>query len=297
MIFINNYEFSAKVKNIATNCKTLYVLGCPGAPLNAANRRRYTQNYSYNRRQNRVDKISSSSSDIFGFDDAFLVKSVLWGWNGNKKDNYGGAKYESNGVPDIGADAMIKRCSDVSTNFNKTDVGEIVWRRGHVGVYIGNGLAVECSSKWADKVQITGVSNISENRAYNNREWTKHGKLPYINYISADDHLNQLAREVINGKWGSGDETKRKITEAGYSYDDVINRANEILVSIRILVGDIYGNKKIASSDARLILRAALSDDTLYSIQNAIDDSNKDKKMSAAEARSILQKAVVISNK
>lgn len=295
MIFINNYEFSAKVKNIAKNCNTLYVLGCPGAPLNAANRRRYTQNYSYNRRQNRVDKIISSSSDVFGFDDAFLIKSVLWGWTGNKKDNYGGAKYESNGVPDIGADAMIKRCIDVSANFNKIDIGEIIWRQGHVGVYIGNGLAVECSSRWADKVQITGVSNISENRAYNNREWVKHGKLPYINYISADEHLNHLAREVINGKWGFGDETKKKIADAGYSYDDVINRANEILVSIRILVGDIYGNKKIASSDARLILRAALSDDTLYSIQNAVSDDDNNKKITIALARTILQKAVGFS--
>ena len=295
MIFINNYEFSAKVKTIAINIKTLYVLGCPVAPLNAQNRRRYVQNYSYNRRQNRVDKISAASSDVFGFDDAFLIKSVLWGWTGNKKDNYGGAKYESNGVPDIGADAMIKRCIDVSTNFNKIDIGEIIWRRGHVGVYIGNGLAVECSSRWADKVQITGVSNISENRAYNNREWVKHGKLPCINYISADEHLNQLAREVINGKWGSGDEIKRKITDAGYSYDDVINRANEILISIRVLVGDIYGNKKIASSDARLILRAALSDDTLYSIQNAVSDDGNNKKITIALARTILQKAVSFS--
>lgn len=61
-------------------------------------------------------------------------------------------------------------------------MGEAVWLDGHIGVYIGNGLAVECTPKWANKVQITAVGNIGRKSGYNNRTWVKHGKLPWIDY-------------------------------------------------------------------------------------------------------------------
>lgn len=53
---------------------------------------------------------------------------------------------------------------------------------GHIGVYIGNGLAVECTPRWSDGVQITAVHNIGKIAGYNGRTWTKHGKLPHVNY-------------------------------------------------------------------------------------------------------------------
>ena len=42
-------EFVEKAKQIANDYKTLYVLGCFGAPMNAANKKRYTNNNSYNK--------------------------------------------------------------------------------------------------------------------------------------------------------------------------------------------------------------------------------------------------------
>ena len=44
---MTNTEFVAKPKDIAKNYKTLYVMGCFGAPMTAANKKRYTQNHSY----------------------------------------------------------------------------------------------------------------------------------------------------------------------------------------------------------------------------------------------------------
>lgn len=41
--------------------------------------------------------------------------------------------------------------------------------------------------------------------------------------------VDELAREVINGLWGNGQERYDKLTVAGYSYDDVQKRVNEIL--------------------------------------------------------------------
>lgn len=41
--------------------------------------------------------------------------------------------------------------------------------------------------------------------------------------------VDELAKEVIDGKWGNGEERKKKLTEAGYDYSAVQARVNEIL--------------------------------------------------------------------
>lgn len=176
-------DFVAKLKDIATNYKTLYVMGCFGAPMTAANKKRYIDHHPYNKQPARVKLINAASADTFGFDCVCLIKGVLWGWSGDKSKIYGGAKYATNGVPDADANAMINLCSEVSTDFSNVEVGEAVWTNGHIGVYIGNGLAVECTPAWKNRVQITAC-NCSKS-GYNTRKWKKHGKLPYIDYATA----------------------------------------------------------------------------------------------------------------
>lgn len=176
-------DFVAKLKDIATNYKTLYVMGCFGAPMTAANKKRYIDHHPYNKQPARVKLINAASADTFGFDCVCLIKGVLWGWSGDKSKVYGGAKYATNGVPDVDANTMINLCSEVSTDFNKIEVGEAVWTNGHIGVYIGNGLAIECTPAWKNRVQITAC-NCSK-PGYNTRKWKKHGKLPYIDYTVA----------------------------------------------------------------------------------------------------------------
>lgn len=41
--------------------------------------------------------------------------------------------------------------------------------------------------------------------------------------------IDELARQVIRGEWGNGHERKKRLTEAGYDYDRVQARVNEIL--------------------------------------------------------------------
>ncbi|MDU2710058.1 MAG: lysozyme, partial [Finegoldia magna] len=41
--------------------------------------------------------------------------------------------------------------------------------------------------------------------------------------------IDQLAREVISGKWGNGEERKRRLTNAGYDYKEVQRRVNELI--------------------------------------------------------------------
>lgn len=171
-------ELAAACVDVAKNYKTLYVMGCFGWPMNDYNKQRAKNEYDYNRRK--AAKIDAASADTFGFDCVNLIKALLWGWNGDVNAPYGGAVYQSNGVPDINDDMMIRECKDLSTDFSKIQPGEAVWMQGHIGIYVGDGLAVECTPIWADGVQITAC-NCSKS-GYNRRDWTKHGKLPWITY-------------------------------------------------------------------------------------------------------------------
>lgn len=187
-------------RGIALNEKTLYVMGAFGAPATDKNKLRYTgpNANEYNRRPERTEMILNADPDAYFFDCVGLaVKAPLWGWNGNRDRPYGGAVYEANGVPDIGADSVINRCTNVSTAFNEATMkpGEYLWKKGHAGIYIGGGIAVECTPSWKNGVQITAVANIGQKSGYSSRTWTKHGRLPWVDYSGQDVTVshNELA--------------------------------------------------------------------------------------------------------
>ena len=131
----NANDFANKSLEIAKNYKTLYILGCFGAPMNQKNKKRYENNNEYNKKKSAM--IEGATSDTFGFDCVGLVKSILWGWSGDISKTYGGATYRANDVPDVGANGMIKLCTDISTDFSNIQVGEFLWMDGHCGIYIG----------------------------------------------------------------------------------------------------------------------------------------------------------------
>lgn len=172
-------ELAAAAKHAAQNYRTLYVMGCWGAPMNASNRDYYSRNHSYNQQTKREVLIKSATAETFGFDCSGLIKGLLWGWDGDHGHKRGGASYTSNGVPDKNANQLIAACRGVSTDFSRIEVGELLWMDGHVGIYIGAGQAVESTPSWKDGVQITTVRNVASGTGH---KWTKHGKLPWVAY-------------------------------------------------------------------------------------------------------------------
>jgi len=190
-------DFASTLKKIAKDCKTLYVYGSIGAHLRSDNIQRYIKKYPYNQKPKRLEKINESlDKGIFGFDCVCLVKSVLWGWCGDLDANYGGAVYKSNSVPDINANKMIEACHDISEDFSGLSIGEFLWMQDHCGIYVGDGLAVECTPLWQDGVQITSVGNLpSAPSSYHQRKWVKHGKLPYVDY-SNEEKTSPITNEA-----------------------------------------------------------------------------------------------------
>lgn len=46
--------------------------------------------------------------------------------------------------------------------------------------------------------------------------------------------VDEIAKEVIQGKWGNGTERKEKLTAAGYDYATVQKRVNEMLAQYNL---------------------------------------------------------------
>ena len=47
--------------------------------------------------------------------------------------------------------------------------------------------------------------------------------------VSSKKSVDTIAYEVIQGKWGNGDDRKNKLTAAGYDYNGVQKRVNELI--------------------------------------------------------------------
>lgn len=50
-----------------------------------------------------------------------------------------------------------------------------------------------------------------------------------INITKPQKSIDDLAKEVINGDWGNGQERKDRLTAAGHDYTKIQNRVNEML--------------------------------------------------------------------
>lgn len=137
------------------------------------------------KRIRKLQTVANQTPPTWGFDCVNLIKAILWGWTGDETKEKGGAVYAANGIPDTNADGLFGRCRDKSADFTDIQEGEAVHIAGHIGVYVGGGLVVECTPNWEDGVQITALGNVKNEFSrglYRERRWDKHGKLPHVGY-------------------------------------------------------------------------------------------------------------------
>lgn len=172
-------EYVEKLLDIEKNFKTYYAWGAFGAPANSKNRKRY-------------DVPDTLSTDTFLFDcSGFAYKALPWGWCGDKTKTYGGAQYQKYDLDH----PFDKVCESITADFSNILPAEVVYMPGHVGVYVGNGIVVECTSAWENKVLLSECTNTGINTGLKHkRKWTSHGKLPFIKYEEADEPVYTIAR-------------------------------------------------------------------------------------------------------
>ena len=51
--------------------------------------------------------------------------------------------------------------------------------------------------------------------------------------------VDEIAHEVINGSWGNGEDRKNRLTNAGYDYNAIQNRVNELLTTPKKSIDEI----------------------------------------------------------
>ena len=122
----------------------------------------------------------------WGWDCICLIKGILWGWKNDKsKPRGGGAIYGFGNIPDYGETKFFNLCLNISEDFSNIEVGEMVWMKGHVGVYVGDGHVIEATAGWKqNKVVKSDISKdgTSSYKGVKRYKWLKHGFIPYVKY-------------------------------------------------------------------------------------------------------------------
>ena len=143
-------ELAAKAQEIAKNYKTLYAVGAFGAPLNARNKQRYSNNCPQNKRREKL--YMAASTDTFVFDCSGMIKGILGGWCGNKNATYGGVTvkkvdgklvYGDYNFPDYEPNGMIKvnrfledrsRRDAMARRTRRSIYWQWAWSRGNISM-------------------------------------------------------------------------------------------------------------------------------------------------------------------
>ena len=100
--------------------------------------------------------------------------------------------------------------------------------------------------------------------------------------VVAKKSIDEIAQEVIDGKWGSGDARKKALTKAGYDYNKVQARVNEMLTPKKQKYAGTLPSLTLKKSNAEVI-----ADTVAWAIWIAGDNNfhygytSKDKKINA----------------
>ena len=167
-------------KQLAAYCEKVYKAGwvywygtcgykCTKSLYNAK-RKQYPNHYTDARTAGYMRDIQAGKwcADCVG-----LIKSFFW--SGGIFE--GESKYASNHCPDVSANGMIALCPQTGPISSIPNIpGLVVWKSGHIGVYVGEGFVVE----------LKGFDYDCLRRRVSAGGWSKWGRLP-ASMISYND--------------------------------------------------------------------------------------------------------------
>lgn len=112
----------------------------------------------------RANYLGVRTADCIG-----LIKGYSW-----YDPDTGNINYGSNGMPDVSADQIYAQATEKGSMATMPEIpGLILHAKGHVGIYIGGGYAIEA----------LGTKYGVIKTAVGSRNWTGWCKNPYINYV------------------------------------------------------------------------------------------------------------------
>ena len=197
-------------KQLADFCKEVYAAkwvywyGTYGKKcsksLYESKKRQYPSHYTADRTSGYMREIAEgrTCADCVG-----MIKGFFW--KNGKVDAE--PKYATNNCPDVSANGMIKLCKETGKIATIPDEpGLVVWKDGHIGVYIGNGYTIEMRGFAYDCVK----------RKVTAGPWTKWGRLP-SSMISYDSSTSEPEKVLKIGSVGDAvTELQEDLLSLGY---------------------------------------------------------------------------------
>ena len=165
---------------------------------------------------------------------------------------------EDNSIAGIGIDILTNLCIAFNSVIEST--GRWAGVYANLNLYNNYLNKDEIKARYTTWIAHYGVDENKYNGQYDILQYTSTGHIAgingnvdmnimYVDLISAikgstpqptpqpipQKSIDELANEVIAGQWGNGEERKNRLTEAGYDYNAVQNRVNEILAPKQIV--------------------------------------------------------------
>lgn len=163
-------------------------------------KKQYPSHYTSDRKSGYMKDIEKGRrcADCVG-----LIKSFFW--TGNHYDT--DPKYASNNCPDKSANGMIAICKKTGNIKSIPDIpGLVVWKTGHIGVYVGGGYTVEMKGFAYDCVR----------NKVEKGPWTKWGMLPDSMISYTDKPIEPVNPEPVGDrelKYGDEGEDVKQLQE------------------------------------------------------------------------------------
>ena len=199
-----------------------------------------------------------------------LIKGYLWSETPTSRPKYDAKQ-------DVGADSLYKMCTEKGeiSSFQKI-AGQCVFKgtnakKSHIGVYVGDNKVVEAKGHKYGVI----VSDLSDDWAYWGQccwiEKDNVAQEPVVTPepivapepVAPKKSVDEVAKEVIDGKWGNNPGRKKKLTEAGYDYKEVQNKVNELLNANKPTPAPSGNKYRVRTNGSSLALRKRPDNDAI----------------------------------
>ncbi len=121
--------------------------------------------------------------------------------------------------------------------FTKAQIGDQIFFKNSKGVRTHTGLVVGVDDKYVYTIEGNAGDGVREKKyTHNSSSIYGYGRPNYIieepKPVEPKPNIKsveEVAREVIAGKWGNGDDRKNRLNNAGYNYSEVQAKVNQLL--------------------------------------------------------------------